>query len=174
MALIRAIIESMRRDEIEQSVLVLNIPPGTTEDSLFIHFQRRKHGGGDVSSVKFLQGVSEDGTTAIVTFEDAESKLYAWNSVLSFVTQVICTAKFVHKPSVLWALKFLLWIAGMSWFASRQYGDISSRDDAIRGLSFYGPSTCSCRLGSAFDVGIKLISRKYHCAVRNVYSAAQR
>ena len=31
----------------------------------------------------------------------------------------------------------------MNWLASRQYGEISSRDDAIRGLRFYGLSTCS-------------------------------
>ena len=85
MALIRTIIESMSKDEIEKSILVLNIPPRTKEDSLFIHFQRRKHGGGDVSSVKFVQEVSEDGTmTAIVTFEADES-------VLSKSPKVSCT-----------------------------------------------------------------------------------
>ncbi|XP_068724855.1 uncharacterized protein [Montipora capricornis] len=95
MALIRTIIESMRKDEIEKSILVLNIPPGTKEDSLFIHFQRGKHGGGDVSSVKFLQGVSEDGTTAIVTFEDAETV----NTVLNADHQVQGRILKVHRCS---------------------------------------------------------------------------
>ena len=144
MALIRTIIESMRKDEIEKSILVSNIPPGTKEDSLFIHFQRRKRGGGDVSSVKFLQEVSEDGTmTAIVTFEDAESKLYTWNSVLSFCFASCLYSQIRALAFSLMGFRILLWIAAISWLASRQYGEISSRDDAIRGPSFYGLSTCS-------------------------------
>ncbi|XP_068724864.1 uncharacterized protein [Montipora capricornis] len=96
MALIRTIIESMRKDDIEKSMLVSNIPPGTKEDSLFIHFQRRKHGGGDVSSVKFMQEVSEDGTmTAIVTFEDAETV----NTVLKADHQVQGRILKVHRCS---------------------------------------------------------------------------
>ena len=59
------------KDDILKSIVVSNIPPGTKEEALVIHFQQRKHGGGDVS----LISLTENGNSAIVTFEDAESKM---------------------------------------------------------------------------------------------------
>ena len=59
------------KDDILKSIVVSNIPPGTKEEALVIHFQQRKHGGGDVSSIS----LAENGNSAIVTFEDAESKM---------------------------------------------------------------------------------------------------
>ena len=59
------------KDDILKSIVVSNIPPGTKEEALVIHFQQRKHGGGDVSSIS----LTTNGNSAIVTFEDAESKM---------------------------------------------------------------------------------------------------
>lgn len=59
------------KGDILKSIVVSNIPPGTKEEALVIHFQQRKHGGGDVSSISF----TANGNSAIVTFEDAESKM---------------------------------------------------------------------------------------------------
>lgn len=70
MASVRSIIAKLGKTDIVRSIVVSNIIPGTKEDALVIHFQRRKHGGGDVSSVTFTQ----DGDKAVVTFEDPESK----------------------------------------------------------------------------------------------------
>ena len=70
MASVRSIIKKLSKDDIARSILVSNISPKTKEEALFIHFQQRKHGGGDVSSVVFTQDKQE----AIVTFEDADSK----------------------------------------------------------------------------------------------------
>lgn len=65
-----SIIRKMNSDDISRSILVSNISPGTKEEAIVIHFQQRKHGGGDVSSVKLAQ----NGDTAVITFEEAESK----------------------------------------------------------------------------------------------------
>ena len=70
MASNRSILETMDSDDIRRSILVSNISPGTKKEAIVIHFQQRKHGGGDVSSVNFTQ----NGDTAVITFEEAESK----------------------------------------------------------------------------------------------------
>lgn len=70
MASVRSIIAKLGKTDIVRSIVVSNIIPGTKEDALVIHFQRRKHGGGDVSSITLTQ----DGDEAVVTFEDPESK----------------------------------------------------------------------------------------------------
>lgn len=59
------------KHDILKSIVVSNIPPGTKEEALVIHFQQRKHGGGDVSSIS----LTANGNSAIVTFEDPESKM---------------------------------------------------------------------------------------------------
>ncbi|PFX14651.1 uncharacterized protein LOC111344504 isoform X2 [Stylophora pistillata] len=56
-------------EDIAKSILVSGITPGTTEEAVVIHFQQRKHGGGDVSSVKF----SQNGDNAVITFEEKET-----------------------------------------------------------------------------------------------------
>ena len=63
-------LKATNQDDARRSIVVANITPGTKEEAIFIHFQQRKHGGGDVSSVKLTQ----DGDKAIITFEEAESK----------------------------------------------------------------------------------------------------
>ncbi|KAL9972368.1 hypothetical protein ACROYT_G018653 [Oculina patagonica] len=49
------------------SVIVKNLSPATKEDTIIIHFQKRRNGGGEVESVRFLsEGV------AVVTFETSQ------------------------------------------------------------------------------------------------------
>ena len=60
----------MREEDILKSIIVSDITPGTKEESIVIHFQQRKYGGGDVMSVKFAKG----GDKAVITFEEIESK----------------------------------------------------------------------------------------------------
>lgn len=70
MAAVRSILKVMNPDDIRRSIVVANMTPGTKEEAMFIHFQQRKHGGGDVSSVTLTQ----DGDKAVITFEEAESE----------------------------------------------------------------------------------------------------
>ena len=56
-------------EDIPKSILVSGITPGTEREAIVFHFQH-KHGGGDVSSVKF----SQNGYKAVITFEEKESK----------------------------------------------------------------------------------------------------
>lgn len=72
MTSLRSILRKLDKDDIMESIVVSNIPPGTKEEALVIHFQQRKHGGGDVSAIKLTQ----NGDNAIITFEDEESKLW--------------------------------------------------------------------------------------------------
>ena len=62
---------SQSEERKDRGVIVENLPQGVEdlEEKLVIYFQSRKHGGGDVENVSVL-----DRTTAVVTFEDAESK----------------------------------------------------------------------------------------------------
>ena len=71
MTSLRSILRKLDKDDIMESIVVSNIPPGTKEEALVIHFQQRKHGGGDVSAIKLTQ----NGDNAIIAFEDEESKL---------------------------------------------------------------------------------------------------
>ena len=57
-------------EDIPRSILVSGINPGTEHEAIVFHFQQHKHGGGDVSSVKF----SQNGDKAAITFEEKESK----------------------------------------------------------------------------------------------------
>ena len=55
--------------EKESTVIVSGLPEGSTENSVHIHFQKRKHGGGDIQKVEML-GEGK----ARVTFEDPEGR----------------------------------------------------------------------------------------------------
>jgi len=70
MASERSILKAMNPDDARRSIVVANMAPGTKEEAIFIHFQQRKHGGGDVSSVRLTQ----EGDKAVITFEEAESE----------------------------------------------------------------------------------------------------
>ena len=60
-------------------IVVLNLCSGIEEEKLTIHFQKAKHGGGDVDEVE----LSEDGTAAFVIFHDSEGlKLYYTRNIL--------------------------------------------------------------------------------------------
>ena len=54
----------------ERTVVVLNCPSNVGEDELTIHFQKAKHGGGDVDEVTFSEDV------AFVTFDVPEGLEY--------------------------------------------------------------------------------------------------
>ena len=51
----------------ESTVMVSGLPEGSTENSVHIHFQKKKYGGGDIEKVE----MSGEGKT-IVTFEDPQ------------------------------------------------------------------------------------------------------
>ena len=57
----------LTKDQAERSVVVQNIPPNATADSIVIHFQRQKNGGGEIDHVH----IPEKGT-AVITFESSE------------------------------------------------------------------------------------------------------
>ena len=57
----------LTKDQAERSVVVQNIPPDTAADSIVIHFQRQKNGGGEIDHVH----IPEKGT-AVITFESSE------------------------------------------------------------------------------------------------------
>ena len=53
----------------ERTVVVLNFPSNIGEDELTIHFQKAKHGGGDVDDVVL------HGSVAFVTFDMSQGLL---------------------------------------------------------------------------------------------------
>ena len=55
--------------ERESTVMVSGLPEGSTENSVYIHFQKKKYGGGDIQRVEML-GEGK----AIVTFEDPQGR----------------------------------------------------------------------------------------------------
>ncbi len=71
----------------ERTVVVLNCPSDVGEDEPTIHFQKGKHGGGDVDEVTF----SEDGTVAFVTFDVPEGLEYFIVYIAGIIiTQIFC------------------------------------------------------------------------------------
>ena len=63
--------------EKESTVIVSGLPKGCTENSVHIHFQKRKNGGGDIHKVEML-GEGK----ARVTFEDPEGRFYCISYLL--------------------------------------------------------------------------------------------
>ena len=62
--------DCLTEDQAERSLVVRNLPPGTDEQKVTIHFQKKRHGGGDVENVTMME---QD--AAVVTFDECESKL---------------------------------------------------------------------------------------------------
>ena len=60
--------EPKTSDQEYGTVLVSGFPEEATENALYIHFQKKKNGGGEVKEVTFLPGKKE----ATVVFEDLE------------------------------------------------------------------------------------------------------
>jgi hypothetical protein len=62
--------DESKRENVEKSrtILVSNLPEGVTESGVYIHFQKKKNGGGEVEKVTVLL----EGNTALVVFEDPE------------------------------------------------------------------------------------------------------
>lgn len=56
---------------ISRSIFVTGFQATTKPDKLIIHFQRKKNGGGDITSIT----VSKRGT-AVITFENPEGKMF--------------------------------------------------------------------------------------------------
>ena len=61
----------------ESTVIVSGLPEGSTEKGVHIHFQKRKHGGGDIQIVEML-GEGK----ARVTFEDSRGMFYCISYLL--------------------------------------------------------------------------------------------
>ena len=57
----------LTKDQAARSVVVQDIPQDTAADSIVIHFQRQKNGGGEIDHVH----IPEKGT-AVITFESSE------------------------------------------------------------------------------------------------------
>ena len=73
--------EKLRNEEScgekESTVLVSGLPEGSTLNSVHIHFQKKKNGGGDIQKVEML-GEGK----ARVTFEDSRGMFYCISYLL--------------------------------------------------------------------------------------------
>ena len=61
------VIQLLEEEQAARSIVVSNISPQTREESVMIHFQRRKNGGGEIEHVH----IPKEGT-AVLTFEKSE------------------------------------------------------------------------------------------------------
>ncbi|XP_028398977.1 uncharacterized protein LOC114522486 [Dendronephthya gigantea] len=59
--------EEERKSDKERTVLVFDLPDGTTENGVHIHFQKKKNMGGEIEKTVILPG-----NRAVVVFEDSE------------------------------------------------------------------------------------------------------
>ena len=67
--------EELRKEESDEkretrTISVSGLPEGSTENSVYIHFQKKKNGGGEIEKVE----LQEQGK-AIVVFEDPQGRL---------------------------------------------------------------------------------------------------
>ena len=60
-------IEKSESTEKARTIVVTDLPEGATENSVHIHFQKKKNGGGEVEKVVVLPG-----NTALVVFQHPE------------------------------------------------------------------------------------------------------
>ena len=67
----RLVKEKMSGNRESATVIVSGLPEGSTENSVHIHFQKKKNGGGDIEKVEML-GEGK----ARVTFEDPEGRCH--------------------------------------------------------------------------------------------------
>ena len=73
-------VENLRNTESSRestTVTVSGLPEGSTENSVHIHFQKRKNGGGDIQKLEML-GEGK----ARVTFEDPQGGFYCTSYLL--------------------------------------------------------------------------------------------
>ena len=63
--------------EKESTVMVSGLPEGSTENSVHIHFQKRKNGGGDIQKVEML-GEGK----ARVTFQNPQGRFHCGSYLL--------------------------------------------------------------------------------------------
>ena len=60
-------IQLLGEEQAARSIVVSNISPHTTKESVMIHFQRQKNGGGEIDDLH----IPKKGT-AVITFEKSE------------------------------------------------------------------------------------------------------
>ncbi len=60
-------IQLLDEEQAAKSVVISNIAPQSTKESVTIHFQKRKNGGGDIDHVY----IPKKGT-AVITFDSSE------------------------------------------------------------------------------------------------------
>ena len=64
-------VENTESSRESRTVTVFGLPEGSTKDSVHIHFQKRKNGGGDIQKVEML-GEGK----AMIIFEDPEGRFH--------------------------------------------------------------------------------------------------
>ena len=72
----RLVTEKMSGNRESATVIVSDLPEESTENSVHIHFQKRKNRGGEVKKVEML----EEGK-AKVTFEDPQGRFHYMNFI---------------------------------------------------------------------------------------------
>ena len=72
----RLVTERMNGNRESATVIVSDLPEESTENSVHIHFQKRKNGGGEIKKVEML----EEGK-AKVTFEDPQGRFHHTNFI---------------------------------------------------------------------------------------------
>ena len=68
---------------VSRSVYVTGFQPTTTWESLMIHFQRERNGGGDIDSIV----ISRRGA-AVITFSNPEGKMFMVSLCPQFIFQI--------------------------------------------------------------------------------------
>ena len=61
-------LEVLDDEKAARSIVVDNMPEEAREEDIIIHFQKRKHGGGDIDNVRIIENTE----TVVVTFDSDE------------------------------------------------------------------------------------------------------
>ena len=66
-------VDELDDEQAVRSIVVDNMPEEAREEDIIIHFQKRKHGGGDIDNVRMMEG-----GTVVLTFKNDEG---LWKTV---------------------------------------------------------------------------------------------
>ena len=66
-------VDELDDEQAVRSIVVDNMPEEAREEDIKIHFQKRKHGGGDIDNVRMMEG-----GTVVLTFKNDEG---LWKTV---------------------------------------------------------------------------------------------
>ena len=66
-------VDELGDEQAVRSIVVDNMPEEAREEDIIIHFQKRKHGGGDIDNVRMMEG-----GTVVLTFKNDEG---LWKTV---------------------------------------------------------------------------------------------